>query len=109
LNRSRKIWTAIAVFTAIMTVAEVIAIHAAVQDAKQWLSGNEGRAVRQATTTVARVVRENILSNPSECTGIRMEALPQAEWDAVVTGASRELPRVQRVRHLKWSVIALES
>lgn len=49
-------WTAVAVFAAVMTVAEVIAIQAMARDAKQWLASDAAREVQQAGRAVAAAV-----------------------------------------------------
>ena len=49
-------WTAVAVFAAVMTVAEVFALSAAARDAKRWLASDEVREVQQAGRAVAAAV-----------------------------------------------------
>jgi len=55
INR-RSRWTAVAVFAAVMTVAEVFALSAAARDAKQWLQSDQVREVQQAGRAVAAAV-----------------------------------------------------
>ena len=49
-------WTAVAVFAAVMTVAEVFAIQAGARDAKRWLESDQVREVQQAGRAVAAAV-----------------------------------------------------
>ena len=49
-------WTAVAVFAAVMTVAEVFALSAAARDAKRWMASDQVREVQQAGRAVAAAV-----------------------------------------------------
>ena len=49
-------WAAVAVFAAVMTVAEAFAIQAAARDAKRWLQSDQVREVQQAGRAVAAAV-----------------------------------------------------
>ena len=49
-------WTAVAVFAAVMTVAEVFALSAAARDAKRWMASEPVREVQQAGLAVAAAV-----------------------------------------------------
>ena len=46
-------WTAVAMFAAVMTVAEVFALSAAARDARRWLDSDQVREVQQAGRAVA--------------------------------------------------------
>lgn len=51
-------WTAVAVFAAVMTVAEAFALHAATKDAKRWISSasDSAREIQLAGSAVAAAV-----------------------------------------------------
>jgi len=59
MSGSRIRWTAVAIFAAVMTVAEVVAVQAIARDAQRWLAGDTAREIQSAGRTVAEVVSGN--------------------------------------------------
>ncbi len=61
-------WAAVAVFAAAMTVAEALAIHAVVRDARSWLAGENALEIRRAGAALAGMVGER-LGSPAAARG----------------------------------------
>lgn len=99
---------ALAVFAAVMTVAEAFALQAAIRDTRRWLAGDQARDLRHATAVVTRVVKDNLLAREPGIRVVHWDALPASEWDAVLTGMGTELPKVRQARRLYVKAIKIE-
>jgi len=96
---TRVRWTAVAVFAAVMTIAEVFAIQAAARDAKKWLASDEARGIRQAGRAVAAAVTG---AATRDC-GLRgrevqMRVLSREEIRAALRDARRQLEATKQER-----------
>jgi len=97
---TRVRWTAVAVFAAVMTIAEVFALSAAARDAKKWLASDEARGLRQAGRAMAAAVtgaaaREEC---PLGSSDLQVRRLSREEVRAALRSARRELEAAKRQR-----------
>lgn len=100
-------WAAIAVFAAIMTVAEVLALQAAARDAKRWIAyaGEQAREVREAGSAVVAAVTgapDRVECAKSEYVVIRLQGVSKETAKVAVRDAKR---RVQDLRGARWSLL----
>jgi len=102
-------WAAVAVFAAVMTVAEVIAIQAAARDARRWLAGDTAREIQTAGQAVAAVVTgarpetANLCeAGSAECAVIRLKGRSAEDVRAAIAEARSKLRASRQVRETKW-------
>lgn len=103
MKHSRIKWTAVALFAAVMTVAEVVALQAAARDARKWLASDSAREIRQAGRAVAEVVSGKRRVLQGECAVIRVKGGNSRELRAVLAEAKACLKEARRAREVKWS------
>jgi len=102
-------WAALAVFAAVMTVAEVVAIQAVANDARRWLAGDTAREIQTAGQAVAAVVTGSrpeavrVCAQRSEaCAVVRIKGRNAQDVRAAIAEARSKLRESRRVRETKW-------
>ena len=91
-------WTAVAMFAAVMTVAEVFALSAAARDARRWLDSDQVREVQQAGRAVAAAVTG---AANRECDGrdcVKVRVVSARSVREAVREARREIEKVRAER-----------
>lgn len=91
-------WTAVAMFAAVMTVAEAFAITAAARDARRWLESDQVREVQQAGRAVAAAVTgaANRECNGRDCVKVRVVSARSVR--EAVREARRQIEEVRAER-----------
>ena len=91
-------WTAVAMFAAVMTVAEAFAITAAARDARRWLKSDQVREVQQAGRAVAAAVTgaANRECNGRDCVKVRVVSARSVR--EAVREARRQIEEVRAER-----------
>ncbi|MEO5618311.1 MAG: hypothetical protein ABIS67_11105 [Candidatus Eisenbacteria bacterium] len=101
MKHSRIKWTAVALFAAVMTIAEVVAFQAAARDARRWLASDSAREILQAGRAVARVVVGNGGASYGEHAVIRVKRGNPQELRASLVEAKACLRDVRKARERK--------
>jgi hypothetical protein len=106
MKPSQMKWVAVAVFAAIMTVAEALALHAAARDAKRWVSyaSASAREVREAGSAVVAAVTGASTRECSkgECVVIRLKGVSK---DAARLAVRDARLRTRELRGVRWSLL----
>lgn len=103
MKHSRIRWTAVALFAAVMTVAEVVALQAAARDARRWMASDSAREIRKAAEAVVEVVSGDARVIHGECAVIRVKGGNRRELRAVLAEAKACLREARKARDMKWS------
>jgi hypothetical protein len=91
-------WAAVAMFAAVMTVAEVFAITAGARDARRWLESDQVREVQQAGRAVAAAVTG---AAHRECNGrdcVKVRVVSAHSVREAVREARRQIEEVRMER-----------
>lgn len=102
MKSSQIRWAAVALFAAVMTVAEVVALQAAARDARRWLASDSAREIRQAGTALAEVVSGDRRMSYGECAVIRVKGGNPQELRAALAEAKACLRGARKARETKW-------
>jgi hypothetical protein len=110
MSATRIRWIAVAMFAAVMTVAEVLAVQALARDARHWMSSDTAQDLKTAGRAVASVVSRDRNTAPKievvELAGVaNASAIANAMKSKGCAGrcAAREARRTAKLMKLSWS------
>ena len=104
MSSTRMKWTAVALFAAMLTVGEAIALQAAARDARRWMASEPVRNLRHAGETVVAAVTGKPRCRSGDCVVVKWTPRNGDQMQHVareVRTYLRESRRMERLRVIR--------